>query len=425
MKKIHKSLRSSFLDGTFFSVMFGFGDTYLNAYAIALKASSFQIGLLSSLPGLLSALIQIKTPEWTEKVGRSRMINWGIFVQAGMWLPIILLPFFFPHSAVPWLIAMVTLYLLCGALTGPAWGSIMSQYLPRKSRGKYFSWRSRIHGAITLAATFAAGYILTLFPRQGITGFAVIFFVAMISRFISWYYLTKMYEPRLCAKPGASFTLRESNFVKFVFFIAATSFSVYLAAPFFAVYLLRELKFDYLSFTFITMVPTLATLATLGSWGRHTDRVGSIKVLQLTSLMIPLLPILWIFSDEKWYLVLIQALSGFAWAGFNLAASNFIYDAVSEEKRVRCISYFNLINGLGTFAGALLGGYLATRLPALYGSVFFSVFLLSGICRMLARVLLLPSLKEVKAVENVTTMELFFSVAATSTGVLNRSGSKE
>ncbi|MHB9155621.1 MAG: MFS transporter [Endomicrobiales bacterium] len=415
--KIRSSLKCSFIDGSFFSVMFGFGDSYFNPYAIFLKATNFQIGLLASLPGLISSLFQIRTPDWTEKVGRYRIMKWAVLFQVLLWVPIILLPYVFHRNHAPWLILGITLYLLSSSLAAPAWSSIMSQYLPAKKRGTYFSWRQRIHGTITFTATLLAGFVLFLFPRESVYGFTAIFSVAAVCRFFSWHYLCKMHEPRLVSKPGAYFSLwdfiartRQSNFVKFVLFVGGISFAVNLAGPFFSVYMLRELKFDYLSFVVINTTPTLAMLLSLPAWGRHADRVGNLQVIRLSSLIIPLLPLMWLVTPYKPYLVFAQAVSGFAWAGFNLAVANFIFDAVSEEKRVRCIAYFNLINGLGVFLGATLGGFLAGRLPPLLGSGLLTIFLISGLLRLALRALLLPKVHEVKKVENVSTLNLFFSV---------------
>jgi MFS family permease len=119
---------------------------------------------------------------------------------------------------------------------------------------------------------------------------------------------------------------------------------------------------------------------------------------------------LWLVSSNKIYLGVIQAFAGFAWGGFNLAVSNFIFDAVSEEKRVRCVSYYNLINGLGLFAGAALGGLIVSGLPPIFGSSLLTIFLLSGILRLVVRIYFIPKIKEVKQVRSLSNLNLFFSV---------------
>ena len=413
--KIRSSLKYSFIDGSFVSVMLAFGDTFIGPYAIALKATNFQIGLLSSLPGLVTSLFQIKVPDWTDQAGRKRMMNIWVFAQAFMWLVILAIPYMFGFkNAVPFLIAAVILYSVFGSFSGPAWASIMTQYLPKDKRGRYFSWRYKLHGLITLVMTFAAGYILYRFPRESIAGFTVIFSVALVCRFVSWYYITKMHEPPIQLKPGSYFSFkdflsraRHSNFAKFVFFVGAISMAVNMSAPFFSVYMLRELKLDYMTFTIVNTSAALAMLLSFQRWGHYTDKLGCVRVISLTSLFVPVIPVLWLFSHSLWYLICIQLLSGFVWAGFNLAISNFIFDAVSEEKRVRCLSYFALINGLGIFFGAALGGAVISHLPMIYGSSLLTMFLISGILRLLIRLLFIPHIKEVKPVECCSNLELF------------------
>ncbi|MFH1368747.1 MAG: MFS transporter [Elusimicrobiota bacterium] len=411
--KIRNSLKYSFWDGSFAAMMLGFGDVFISPFAIALKASNMQIGLLSSLPGLVSSLFQIKIPDWTEKTGRKRMLFIWIFAQASMWLVILLIPYIF-GVPVPYLIGAVMLYVLFGSLAGPAWVSMMTQYLPKDKRGQYFSWRYKIHGTITLIMTFVAGYILYLFPKESITGFTIIFAVAMISRLVSWYFINKMHEIPLRMKPDSYFSFydfiaraKKSNFAKFVFFVGCMSLAVNMAAPFFSVYMLRELKLDYLSFTVINTVVMISMLLSFQRWGHYTDKLGCIRVISLTSLIIPVIPVMWLFSHNLLYLISIQVISGFAWAGFNLAASNFIFDAASEEKRVRCFAYFNLINGLGVFLGAAMGGTMIAYLPKINGSSLLTIFLISGLLRFIIRFVFIPHLKEVKPVESCSNMELF------------------
>lgn len=412
-EKIRRSLRVSFFDGAFYAIMFGLGDTFFTPFAIALNATHFQVGLLTSLPGLAAALFQLPAPALTDHLGRKRFILAGVFLQALLYLPIIAAPFLCAADPLPCLIAAVSVYTLCNAAVAPAWGSMMTQYLPRQSRGKYFSWRQRVMGFITLAAAAAGGTVLYLFPRDSITGFIIIFAAAMAARFVSGACITGMHEPRLVVTPATAFTfwefvsrVRHSNFAKFVFFTGFMSCAVNVAVPFFSVYMLSGLQFSYPMYVAITITPNLAMLASLRAWGAYTDKAGCIRVIQFTTLILPILPILWLFSAAVWYLLLIQILSGVAWGGFNLAASNFIYDAVSEAKRVRAIAYFNLINGLGVFFGAALGGILAGRLPPIGGTSILTIFLLSGLLRYGVRFALLPQIREVRPVMPVTNREI-------------------
>jgi len=68
---------------------------------------------------------------------------------------------------------------------------------------------------------------------------------------------------------------------------------------------------------------------------------------------------LWVVSPSPIYLIFILSLiGGLAWAGFDLAAKNFIYDNVPKSKKGFAISYCNLLIGIGVFFGANLSALL-------------------------------------------------------------------
>jgi MFS family permease len=138
--------------------------------------------------------------------------------------------------------------------------------------------------------------------------------------------------------------------------------------------------------------------------------VGNVRVLRLSGIFACLIPLFWLVSRNVYYLALVQMLAGFVWSGFTLSATNFIYDAVTPQKRVRCISYFQVMNGAAIFMGASLGGFLATKLPLLQGYSLLSLFLLSGICRLFFYFILFNRFREVRPSREVSIQELFFSV---------------
>jgi MFS family permease len=203
---------------------------------------------------------------------------------------------------------------------------------------------------------------------------------------------------------------RESNFLRFVVFSGCLTFATYLAAPFFAVFMLRDLQLSYLTYMALQVCASLATLVALPLWGKHADLVGNVRVLRLSSFLAALIPIFWLFSQTPAYLMVVQMISGFAWSGVTLSAGNFIYDAVTPQKRVRCIAYFNVINGVALFFGSSLGGYLASRLPPLFGYPLLGLFALSCFCRMSFYLLLSRTFREVRVAHEVSIQELFFSV---------------
>jgi MFS family permease len=315
-------------------------------------------------------------------------------------------------------ISIVVLYTAFGAIVAPAWSSLMSDHIAQNKRGSYFGWRNRTLGYITVAAAFAGGIMLNVMKKVNVFhGFLLLFAAAFLCRMVSVYFLTRMYEPWLEHSREHQFTLldfigrmRTSNFGRFVSFVSLMTFAVFLASPFFSLFMLRELRFSYFQFTVVTVSSTLAVYFAMQRWGNHADRVGNLRIVKFTAPLLGVIPLLWVINRHPVFLIMAQIFSGFMWAGFNLCAANFVLDAVTPEKRTRCVSFFNLFNGVAVCAGSLAGGYLIRWLPPLFGFKLLTLFLISGVLRMAAAILLPRSLKEVRDVEEIKDKELLLSV---------------
>lgn len=417
---VKKSLRASIKDGIFAALMGGVTDHYVTPLALSLGATVLQVGLVSALPNLLSSLSQffaVRIIYWVG--GRLKLLLRLVLSQASILLAIgFLAAFSDALYRVEWFIVLVTVAALCGGLAGPAWGSLMSDYIPSSKRGRYFGWRSSVLGAVSISSVCAGGVLLYLFRRLEFSGgFVVLFCLAAIFRCISGYYISQMHEPPHKKDPASDFTFmmfiarfRESNFLKFVIFAAALNFASFLAAPFFAVFMLRDLQFNYLTYMALQVSSSLMALLALPLWGRHADLVGNVSVLRLSSAFAVLIPFFWLISQNPLYLVFVQLWAGFSWSGVTLCTGNFIYDAVTPQKRVRCIAYFNVINGVAVFLGSATGGWLANRLPPLAGFQLLALFLLSGACRLSACIFLSARFREVRRTREVSLRELFYSV---------------
>ncbi len=393
-------------DGVAFAATTGFGDNYINPFAVALGATNLQIGFLSSFAQLIPSLIQLKAADITERLGsRRKIIVLSVFFQACMLFPIAMIPYLSQSFQVYSLIGFYTCYLLFISFAHPAWGSLMANLVPERKRGAFFSKRGRLVGLVTVVSSFAAGYILHVFQKRYLMGFTIIFLLAMVSRYISCYFLRKMYEPPLEVKQEHYFSFGEfirrlpvGNFGKYVIFHSFFNFSVFLASPFFPVFMLRDLGFSYMTYTIVTTAVPLASILAVSYWGRRADSLGNRRVIGICSLVISVLPALWLLSRNVYFLIGIQISAGLFWAGFNLCSSNFIYDSVIPEKRTRCISYFNTFNGLAVCAGNLLGGFLATHIPPVCGYQLLTLFALSACLRIMVSTIVLRRVKEVRKI---------------------------
>ncbi len=401
--------------------MLGGGEQYLSAFALLLHANPFQIGLLSALPQLVGTAAQWLSVNALHRVRhRKPVILAGSLAQAALWIPLFALPLLLPRIGVWILIGCAVAYFMMGHLAIPAWTSLMTDLVHPDQRGTYFAQRARIMAVVNFVALALAGLLLTVARRSmaAWVGFALIFLLAAGARALSAYYVAKIDET---ATPGTSeaewhlgrflWQDRGRDFRWFLLFTGGMHFCVLVSGPFFVVYMLQDLHFAYWQYGAWLAAGTLGQFLSYGPWGRLGDQYGNKKLLVVTGLLVPFLPMLYLVSANVAFLLLVNFSGGIVWAGLSLALQNYVLDAVRPEDRAKGVAVFHTINSVGWFGGAMLGGWLATLLPATIGMGAWQlalasnlpvVFLVSGILRLLVSVSLLGTFHEHRQVAPIS-----------------------
>jgi MFS family permease len=328
------------------------------------------------------------------------------------------------------LIGLVSCYYMTIGIIAPMWNSLVGDLVPATSRGEFFGYRNTWVSIVTFLGVVLAGEVvhLTSLADRAAIGFAAVFVIAAISRLLSAKHFTEISDEALHVPEDSKFTFwqfirraRYSNFVRFTFFVSAMNFSASLSGPYFAMYMLKDLKFSYYEYMVVVASVVLMQFAVMRSWGKLSDQFGNRQILRLTGTLASLNPFLWLISSNLWWVVCIQLYSGLCWAGFNLAAANFVFDAVTPAKRARCFAYQAIVNGWLVFIGSLIGGWLATNVPARINeqlaffvgySPFLILFVVSGICRALAMLLLFRGFKEVRRVQKIRSYQMLIRVTS-------------
>ena len=141
-------------------------------------------------------------------------------------------------------------------------------------------------------------------------------------------------------------------------------------------------------------------------WGRVGKAQGNLYLLKLTTMLMVVLPILWIsvyyFNYEGRIIVslIINILAGVTFAGFGLSSFNYLYEISDEKEVVKISSLVNCLKGIGIFVGAVIAGSIVDSSTIInftsnynFTSIQFSM-LLSTIFRFLSYAFLTQLEKE-------------------------------
>ena len=410
----HKARRYSIKEGIFATAKGAFGYGFISPFAIQINFSNSLVFLLSSVSGLLGPLSQMFSSRLIEKYSRKKIVLKSVFMETLMWIPMIAIAILFQTGILKSFLPVVffltfSFYIIFSNISGPAWFSWIGDIVDEDYRGRWFAKRNLIHGFIAVVLAILAAFFLDFFKEKKfvIAGYIILFSLAFISRFISWKIFKKQYEPKIKLEKGYYFSFYEflimahkTNFGKFAIFRSFLGFACAITEPLLAIYLLRFLGFEYKPYMIVIYAGTIFSLLVMGLWGKFTDRYGNYMTMKITGFFIPLIPLLWTFSSSTIYMIFVPSVvSGIAWAGFNLAAGNFIYDNVHPEKRGLVVSYYNMLVGIGIFLGAGLGAILIEYLDVSFIEPIFFIFILGTILRTIVMLAGIKHLKEKRKIK--------------------------
>jgi len=435
---VSRGLRLSVYDACAYAVMMGVGESYLTAFAISIGASATEIGYLATTPLLVGSLLQLVSPAAIQRVGsRRRLVVWAAALQGAVYLPLAYLAYraetVTAASPVWILIALAIVYQSALLFLAPAWQSWMGDLLGRGDKGHYLGRRNLTSGAVQFVVFLATGALLNVSAAQGRgrTGaFALMFMIAFLARGVSIMFLRRQYEPPMSPAPtqlSSPLGLRhllfrpgEVNSAALILYLAAMSFSVYVAVPFFAPYMFRGLEFTYLQYTIVSAASMLAKFAMMPFWGRMCDRYGARKILLSAGLSVGLIPLLWCYFRNPLSLAVAELWSGTSWAAFELSTFYFLLDTIAPERRPRLLAVYQAINGVAIFVGMNAGVLLASR-GTFRGSSLLLPILVSGIARLTITAGFWRFLREVRLVEPIRYDQLLLKALTwfPTTGVVD------
>jgi len=423
-----RTLTLSIIEGTAYSVMVGLAETYFVPYALFLGGSNLLLGLFVALPIFTGSVSQLFSESLLGLLGtRKRVIATGVFVQALLFVPMILV-----HAAgslrAEMLLVIVCVYWVCGLIVGPSWSSLIGDLVPETERGAYFSRRNRSMQITTFFGMVAGGMVLFLAKKGGaeMAGFCALFGAAAAARLISGSLILLHHEPPIQSPPagrtlrGVADVFRNEDQRSLILYLTWMNLAVYMAAPFFSAYMLRSpedegLGWSYVTFTLIQGISVFFKFVFLPLWGRSADTFGSRKCLVLSAWLLCALPLVWLVpggpSPQLAMIALAQVWGGFAWAGHELCAFNFLLDSAVPAERPRLVASMNIVNGFMVFLGSTLGAVVVSLAPSGLNA-FLLVFLFSSAARFAVCATFAHRLREVRIVEKISYRSLFFRVSS-------------
>lgn len=352
------------------------GGPFLAAFALAIGASNYEIGMLATI-ALLSQLMQLPGLVLINYFPKRRAF---VTVLAGasrlLWLFIILIPLLFVNRGMAFLLQWYLVSALVGAAAGPAWNSLLRDIVPKDSFGRVFAQRMTMGTALALGLTLGGGWFVdhwkAAWPDTALYAYSVLFAIGLGLGLIATFAVSRLPEPTMKIDSKVSLLdlvtdpIKDANFRRLLVFLAFWSFAVNMAGPFFVIYMLQRIGISFSLVTLLTVTSLVANLLFLKIWGKLADRYSCKSVLAASGPLFLVSVLAWCFTTmpERYFLTvpilfMIHALSGIGLAGVNISAAGIALKLSPNEKAHGYMTVFGLVGALAGACGPLFSGLLA------------------------------------------------------------------
>ena len=354
------------------------GGVVLAAFAIALGAGPFTIGLLAAIP-VIAQVAQLPTIALIERVRERKRIGVAvIFGSRLVLLAMAALPFLADRrSAIVWLVAAQAVIAVLGSVGACCLNSWLHQLIPPERLAPFFARRLIWGTLLGGAGALAAGQWVARAPGgDALQAYAWVFAGSALASFVSSYYLARTPEPQmLAAGPSEPLlqTLRrplgDRNFRHLLVFLAAWAVVSNIAAPFLTVYLMRQLGYGLATVTALGVASQLANAFALYLWGRVSGRFANKSVLAAA------LPVYFVCTGALVLanrpehpvlgLALLYALHifmGAATGGIALATGNLSLKLAPQGQGTSYLAVVGIVSALAGGAAPLVAGAVAEDL---------------------------------------------------------------
>ncbi|HUT21508.1 MAG TPA: MFS transporter [Anaerolineae bacterium] len=385
----HQGMRTLWLDNVLAAISGAFLFTYVPLYALALGASSTQIGTLSSAASLMGAVAPIPGAQLTERWGSRRRVVVAVWsIARAFSLAMLLIPFFLRGDAAVY--AVIALWALRAGLANlahPAWVSLSAEITPPGGRGRFFSSRNTAMALASMLFVPLAGQLIDSLgaPRgyqwslglSALFGYAALYFYAQIPEPAA--------APRMDRRGSFAALWRSltgnRTFLTFTLAMMLWNFALQMGGPFFQVYQVAELGSSTSLVGLTSMVMSFTRIIGQRYWGRIVDRRGSRWVMTVCALCIPAVPWIWTVIRRPWQVLFVSVPGGFVWAGFELASFSVLLELPAQEEQTRVTAGYTTLVNVASILGPMFGGWLVSRIG------YRGDFAVSGFGRLLAALL--------------------------------------
>lgn|GEM_PF-698804 len=397
--------RLTYLEGSFFALMVATTESYALFYFTKNGLSPQHLASLATVPILFGAFAQMGLTYAARKIPLGISMLLAIVVQL-IGISGILYSVLHPQSFNFLLLALI-FYWVGGQTSAPAWMDWVSKLVKEDQFPHYIGRRNTIVTTIVLC-----GYVSASFLLKSKTSFIILFSVGFgaraISLMIQSYLVLKFHSAwqeisqHTSSEHSGQWKIgpaqkdhleqnkeeesiwlrlmprnRKAFYFKFFLICGLFRLACNISSPFFMPFMINELKLDTVAYVLLTAAPYIGRGLFLQNWSRVSRGIRPFWGIQICSYFIAVLPLLWVVSNQFFWLVVWQLVSGVFWGGMEMTMLLSVQNLYYGRSRL-ILSMQNAVLVVFTVLGSWVGAEMFSASKS-----YEQLFLTSGILRFI------------------------------------------
>jgi len=358
-----------------------------------LGGTEFHIAMLSSLPGLVAAIVLLPGAILFRKlINQKRATATFILISRAILLSIALVPVL-PPGIRPLLFVVLVAIMNCpDALSQTSLQNFLGTVFSGQMRGQAIALRTKFGQAIVPVITISAGLAITFIPNteaQRMFLYQIFFVGAFLLGIVEVAIFNRLQVPEYLrnqknqeeTKPNGFAVikqiLKDKKFRRFVIPTICFAFTWQAGWPLNSIYQVMTLEATEMWFAIFALVSGLAGLMSGTYWQKLLYRHGNNRVFIVSASLITANMFIFPLIPNVQVMAIFSAFTGLSAIGMNMALLNGLLDAAPDENRMTYLAFFNTIMNLSLFAAPFLAHFMLS-LFGLRSAMFIVGFLRIG-----------------------------------------------
>lgn len=364
---------------------------FLPVFLTHLDATSFQVGMLSSMPAITGLMLAIPLGRFLQR--QENIVKWFSFARLlviASYAITGLITFFIPQSMlVSSILGIWAIATIPQTVVSISFSVVMNAVAGPDRRFELMSRRWSTMGITTTLVVLGIGQLLDniIFPLN----YQLMFIGMSIGGLISYYYSSHIVlAPTIPPPMEMSKSIKrqfdeykrlvfsEKRFISFMVKRAIVFTGIQLSAPLIPLYLVRVAHASDGWISVINMSQTAILVIGYFFWTRQSRKRGGRAVLVWTTLGVSLYPFLLSLTIVPWQIAIISGIAGIFSAGLDLVFFDELMKTVPIEYSAIFISFAQMMQFLSAIVSPIVGTFLADTFSIQTGLIVAALIRFSG-----------------------------------------------